>query len=67
MVQAKLGGDQGSKAVTDDRGIAAAKHVLGTRGIPVGPDMRAPMRRLTPAETAALDAAVAEFLAPTAA
>jgi dihydrodipicolinate synthase/N-acetylneuraminate lyase len=47
--------------------IAAAKHVLGTRGVPVGPDLRAPMRRLTAAEAAALDAAVAEFLAPTAA
>ena len=45
--------------------IAAAKHVLATRGVPVGPDMRAPMRRLSAEEAAALDGAVAEFLAPT--
>ena len=45
--------------------IAAAKHLLATRGVPVGPDMRAPMRRLTVEEASALDAAVSEFLAPT--
>ena len=43
--------------------IAAAKHVLGTRGIPVGPDMRAPLRGLTPAEASALEAGAAEILA----
>ena len=43
--------------------IAAAKHVLGTRGIPVRPDMRAPLRGLTPAEAAALEASAAEVLA----
>jgi len=42
--------------------IAAAKHVLGTRGVPVGPEMRAPLRPLTTDEAAALDAAVAAFL-----
>ena len=42
--------------------IAAAKHVLGTRGVPVGPEMRAPLRPLTTDEATALDAAVAAFL-----
>jgi dihydrodipicolinate synthase/N-acetylneuraminate lyase len=42
--------------------IAAAKHVLGARGVPVGPGMRAPLRRLTADEATALDAAVADFL-----
>ena len=41
--------------------IAAAKHVLDRRGVPVGPGMRAPLRRLTAAEAAALDAAVADL------
>ncbi|MGZ8481827.1 MAG: dihydrodipicolinate synthase family protein [Candidatus Limnocylindria bacterium] len=45
--------------------IAAAKHVLGRRGVPVGPGMRAPLRRLTDAELQALDAAT-ERLAVTA-
>lgn len=44
--------------------IAAAKHVLGMRAVPVGPGMRAPLRRLTDAETVALTDAVAEFVAP---
>lgn len=35
--------------------IAAVKHVLARRGVPINPDLRAPMRRLTPAEAAALD------------
>ena len=42
--------------------IAAAKHVLGVRGVPVGPDMRAPLRRLTADEVKALGAAIARFL-----
>ena len=42
--------------------IAAAKHVIGVRGVPVGPGMRAPLRPLTPGEATALDAAVATFL-----
>lgn len=42
--------------------IAAAKHVIGARGVPVGPGMRAPLRPLTPGEATALDAAVATFL-----
>ncbi len=45
--------------------IAAAKHVLGARGVPVGPGMRAPMRRLNSGEADALDSAVAGFMAPT--
>ncbi len=39
--------------------IASVKHVLGRRGVPVGPDLRAPLRRLTDAEAAALDHALA--------
>ena len=35
--------------------IASTKHVLARRGVPVRPDMRAPMRPLTPAEASALD------------
>ena len=38
--------------------IAAAKHVLARRGVPIRPDMRRPMRPLTPAEQSALDAAL---------
>jgi dihydrodipicolinate synthase/N-acetylneuraminate lyase len=37
--------------------IAAAKHVLGRRGVPVRPDMRAPMRPLSADEKSVLDAA----------
>jgi dihydrodipicolinate synthase/N-acetylneuraminate lyase len=39
--------------------IAAVKHVLRRRGIPLSPDLRAPMRRLTDAEADALDASLA--------
>jgi dihydrodipicolinate synthase/N-acetylneuraminate lyase len=42
--------------------IAAAKHVLGLRGVPVGSGMRAPLRPLTANEATALEAAVAAFL-----
>jgi dihydrodipicolinate synthase/N-acetylneuraminate lyase len=42
--------------------IAAAKHMIGARGVSVGPDMRAPLRRLTAAEATTLEAAVATFL-----
>ena len=42
--------------------IAAAKHILGIRGVAVGPGMRAPLRRLTADEGAALEAATATFL-----
>ena len=42
--------------------IAAAKHVLGRRGVAIRPDMRAPLRRLTDAEAAALDAAADALL-----
>jgi dihydrodipicolinate synthase/N-acetylneuraminate lyase len=41
--------------------IASAKHVLGIRGVPVKPDMRAPMRALTDAEAAGLDRRLAEL------
>lgn len=46
--------------------IAAAKHVLGMRGQPISGGMRAPMRGLSAAEAAQLEAAVAGFLAPVA-
>jgi dihydrodipicolinate synthase/N-acetylneuraminate lyase len=42
--------------------IAAAKHVLGRRGLSIGPGMRAPMRRLSDAEAAALDEAVGDLI-----
>jgi dihydrodipicolinate synthase/N-acetylneuraminate lyase len=42
--------------------IAAAKHVLGARGVSVGPGMRAPLRRLTADEAATLDTAATAFL-----
>jgi dihydrodipicolinate synthase/N-acetylneuraminate lyase len=42
--------------------IAAAKHVLGRRGVPIGPGMRAPMRPLTDDEAAALDRDVADLI-----
>ncbi|MGI8999405.1 MAG: hypothetical protein ACR2GO_06835, partial [Candidatus Limnocylindria bacterium] len=44
--------------------IAAAKHILGVRDIPVGTGMRAPLRGLTVAEASVLEQAVADFLAP---
>lgn len=44
--------------------IAAAKHVVGRRGVPVDRGMRAPLRRLTDAETRALDAATERLTAP---
>jgi dihydrodipicolinate synthase/N-acetylneuraminate lyase len=39
--------------------IAAIKHVIGARGVPVSPALRPPMRPLTPDEARRLDAAVA--------
>lgn len=39
--------------------IASVKHVLRRRGVPIGPDLRSPMRGLTAAEAAALDASLA--------
>ena len=38
--------------------IAAAKHLLGRRGVPIRPDMRRPMRPLTAGEASTLDAAL---------
>lgn len=45
------------RAVLEDGGqfVATAKHVLGMRGLPVRPDVRAPLRRLNPAEVAAIE------------
>jgi dihydrodipicolinate synthase/N-acetylneuraminate lyase len=45
--------------------IAGVKHVLGMRGVPVSPGMRAPLRRLTDAEARRLEVDVAEFLSAT--
>ncbi len=42
--------------------IRAVKHVLGMRGLPVGPDVRPPLRRLTADEAAALEQAVSSEL-----
>lgn len=39
----------------DGQFVAAAKHVLGLRGLPVRPDVRAPLRRLGPDEIAAVE------------
>lgn len=39
--------------------IASVKHVLSRRGVPVKPDMRAPLRPLTAEEGSSLDAALA--------
>ena len=41
--------------------IAAAKHAVGGRGVSVGPGMRAPLRLLTAAEAADLDARLASL------
>ena len=39
--------------------IASVKHVLRRRGVPIGPDLRSPMRGLTTVEAVALDASLA--------
>jgi dihydrodipicolinate synthase/N-acetylneuraminate lyase len=44
--------------------IASVKHVLRRRGVPINPDLRAPLRRLTDAEGAALDAALCKLDPP---
>jgi dihydrodipicolinate synthase/N-acetylneuraminate lyase len=41
--------------------IAAVKHVLGMRGVPVGPAMRAPLRTLTGPERVALERAIGDL------
>ena len=41
--------------------IAAVKHVLGMRGAPVGPAMRAPLRMLTGSERIALERAIGDL------
>jgi dihydrodipicolinate synthase/N-acetylneuraminate lyase len=42
--------------------VAAAKHVLGRRGVPVEPAMRAPLRPLTDDEAARIDSVLEELL-----
>ena len=42
--------------------IAAAKHVLGARDVPVRSDMRAPLRNLRAAEASTLEQEIAPFL-----
>jgi dihydrodipicolinate synthase/N-acetylneuraminate lyase len=42
--------------------IPAAKHLLGIRGVPVGPGMRAPLRRLRADEQARLQTDAGVFL-----
>lgn len=44
--------------------VAAAKHLLGRRDVPIRPDVRAPLRRLTAEEARALDEAAEAFLEP---
>lgn len=44
--------------------VAAAKHLLGRRDVPIRPDVRAPLRRLTAEEARALDEADEAFLEP---
>jgi 4-hydroxy-tetrahydrodipicolinate synthase len=53
------------RAAMEARGqfIAAAKHVLGARGVPVGPTVRAPLRGLTHEEAAALGRALEPLVA----
>lgn len=46
--------------------IASVKHVLRRRGVPINPDLRAPMRGLTEAESTGLDAALALLDSPVA-
>jgi dihydrodipicolinate synthase/N-acetylneuraminate lyase len=43
--------------------ISAAKAILHRRGVPVSPDVRAPLRRLSPDEQAAMDVAIGPVLA----
>lgn len=47
--------------------VAAAKHLLGRRGVPIRPDVRAPLRHLTEEEARLLDEAAEAFLEPAAA
>jgi dihydrodipicolinate synthase/N-acetylneuraminate lyase len=61
--------DQATDRLQDLRGalessgqfIAAVKHVLGARDVPVDPSMRAPLRTLTDDERVALDRAIGEL------
>jgi dihydrodipicolinate synthase/N-acetylneuraminate lyase len=42
---------------------AALKHVVARRGVPIAPEVRAPLRQLTASETRDLEAAVASWSA----
>lgn len=44
--------------------IASVKHVLRRRGVPISPELRAPLRGLTEPEAAALDSVLAELDPP---
>ena len=44
--------------------IASVKHVLRRRGVPINPDMRAPLRRLSTDEASRLDTALAALELP---
>jgi dihydrodipicolinate synthase/N-acetylneuraminate lyase len=46
--------------------IASVKHVLRRRGVPINPDMRAPLRHLSADEAARLDTALAALELPAA-
>lgn len=46
--------------------IASVKHALGRRGVPIRPDLRAPLRMLSEAQAAALDSVLAELDSPVA-
>lgn len=57
MVRSRSGSVGETRAVLERFPFqAAAKHVLGRRGVPVGPDVRAPLRPLREDEQAELDA-----------
>jgi dihydrodipicolinate synthase/N-acetylneuraminate lyase len=47
------------RAIEGQPFVPAVKHVLGRRGLPVRPDVRAPLQPLDPGRAAALDAALA--------
>jgi dihydrodipicolinate synthase/N-acetylneuraminate lyase len=65
--EARLRALRGAMEASGGPFIAAVKHVLARRGLPISPDLRAPMRRLGPEETARLDAGLAALELPLAA
>jgi len=64
--EARLEALRGAMEASGGPFIAAVKHVLGLRGVPISPNLRPPMRSLTHDEAERLDAAVASEI-PTAA